>query len=220
VAAHGHADALSLEVRCGGVDVLADPGTYCYHGEREWRSYFRSTLAHNTLELGGVSQVVDGGPFLWLGTTPTQLRRVDGLDSGSKAYWEAEHGGYRRLSSAALHRRRVELDREARTLTITDSVDSDVAQTGRLAFHFGPEIAVTLSQGVAALRWRFPDGAEGSAALQLPAALDWSAFRGQADPVLGWYSPAFDERRETTTLVGSGDFERGREYRSILSFHC
>jgi hypothetical protein len=37
VAAHGHADALSLEVRCGGVDVLADPGTYCYHGEREWR---------------------------------------------------------------------------------------------------------------------------------------------------------------------------------------
>ncbi len=33
IAAHAHADALSLEVRVGGVDVLADPGTYCYHGE-------------------------------------------------------------------------------------------------------------------------------------------------------------------------------------------
>jgi len=220
VAAHGHADALSLEVRCGGVDVLADPGTYCYHGEREWRSYFRSTLAHNTLELGGVSQAVDGGPFLWLGTIPTQLLRADGLDSGPKALWEAEHSGYRRLSYAAVHRRRVELDREARTLTITDLVDSDVAQTGRLAFHLGPAVTATLSEGVASLRWRFPDGAEGSAELRLPAALDWSAIRGRTEPVLGWYSPAFDERLETTTLVGSGSFERGRDYRSILSFHC
>ena len=33
IAAHAHADALSVEVRYGGVDVLADPGTYCYHGE-------------------------------------------------------------------------------------------------------------------------------------------------------------------------------------------
>jgi len=32
IAAHAHADALSVEVRYGGVDVLADPGTYCYHG--------------------------------------------------------------------------------------------------------------------------------------------------------------------------------------------
>ena len=35
IAAHAHADALSIEVRVGGVDVLADPGTYCYHGEAE-----------------------------------------------------------------------------------------------------------------------------------------------------------------------------------------
>jgi len=220
VAAHGHADALSVEVRCGGVDVLADPGTYCYHGEPEWRAYFRSTRAHNTLELGGVSQAVDGGPFLWLGTTPTRLVRVDGLEAGPKALWEAEHGGYRRLSSAAVHRRCVELDRETRTLTITDLVDSDVAQPGRLAFHCGPAITATLSQGVASLRWRFPDGTEGAAELRLPAALDWSAIRGRTDPVLGWYSPAFDERVETTTLLGSGSFERGRAYRSVLSFHC
>ena len=56
IAAHAHADALSVEVRYAGVDILADPGTYCYHGERAWRSYFRSTIAHNTAELGGRSQ--------------------------------------------------------------------------------------------------------------------------------------------------------------------
>ena len=40
IAAHAHADALSIEVRQGGVDILADPGTYCYQGEPEWRSLF------------------------------------------------------------------------------------------------------------------------------------------------------------------------------------
>ncbi|MDQ6727567.1 MAG: heparinase II/III family protein, partial [Actinomycetota bacterium] len=40
IAAHAHADALSVEVRHGGVDVLADPGTYCYHGEPRWRAWF------------------------------------------------------------------------------------------------------------------------------------------------------------------------------------
>ena len=39
IAAHAHADALSIEVRYDGVDVLADPGTYCYHGQPEWREY-------------------------------------------------------------------------------------------------------------------------------------------------------------------------------------
>ncbi len=66
IAGHAHADALSVEVRLGGVDVLADPGTYCYHGEPQWRQYFRSTLGHNTVEVGGQDQSQSGGPFLWL----------------------------------------------------------------------------------------------------------------------------------------------------------
>ena len=65
IAAHGHADALSVEVRHGGVEILVDPGTYCYHGEPEWRSYFRSTRAHNALELDGTSQAVEAGPLMW-----------------------------------------------------------------------------------------------------------------------------------------------------------
>ncbi len=73
IAAHAHADALSVELRYGGVDIFADPGTYCYHGEPEWRSYFRSTIAHNTVEVDGQNQSADGGAFLWL-----QARERDG----------------------------------------------------------------------------------------------------------------------------------------------
>ena len=63
IAAHAHADALAVEVRYDGMDVLADPGTYCYHGEPRWRSYFRSTLAHNTIEVGQPGPVNVGWPL-------------------------------------------------------------------------------------------------------------------------------------------------------------
>ncbi len=73
IAAHAHADALSVEVRHDGVEVLADPGTYTYHAEPELRAYFRSTRAHNTLELDGLDQSVSGGPFLWTRQARTRL---------------------------------------------------------------------------------------------------------------------------------------------------
>ena len=89
IAAHAHADALSVEVRYAGVDILADPGTYCYHGEPAWRSYFRSTIAHNTAELGGRSQSSEGGPFMWV--RHAQAREIEVIDDGDIARWTAEH---------------------------------------------------------------------------------------------------------------------------------
>src|SRR6478672_8587785 len=102
IAAHAHADALALEVRYGGVDVLVDPGTYCYHGDPEWRSYFRSTLAHNTLEVDGGSQSVEAGPFLWSTHTPAHVTRAEVGDLPTQT-WTAHHTGYARLDPALRH---------------------------------------------------------------------------------------------------------------------
>ena len=64
IAAHAHADALSVEVRYAGVDILADLGAFCCQGERAWGSSFRPTIAHNTAELGVRNQSGGGGPFM------------------------------------------------------------------------------------------------------------------------------------------------------------
>ena len=90
IAAHAHADALSVEVRHDGVEVLVDPGTYCYHGEPQWRSYFRSTLAHNTVEVDGANQSVEGGPFLWSQHASTEVTRADTPEEGVQT-WTAHH---------------------------------------------------------------------------------------------------------------------------------
>ena len=202
IAAHAHADALSAEVRCDGVEVLVDPGTFCYHGDPDWRRYFRSTVAHNTIEVDGSNQAVEGGPFLWstrADATVSACERSAHLHSVT-----ASHHGYARLDPTLVHERTVELDTRARTVTFHDRLTAAGPHTLRLAWHVGPEVDVEVLEGEARLRWHTGLSGAGSGVLQLPAALSWTAHRGETDPVLGWYSPRFGVRTPCTTLLGSG----------------
>jgi hypothetical protein len=203
IAAHAHADALSVEVRHGGVEILADPGTYCYHGDPPWRAYFRSTIAHNTVELAGQSQSGDGGPFLWL--RHANGRELEVTDAGDVLSWTAEHDGYRSLDPPARHRRRVRLDAAARTLEITDEIHGG-GHDIRLALHLGPEVQAELGpaeSGAAAAVLRWPGTAgEAGARLDLPAGLSWSLHRGETEPILGWYAEGLGRRCPSSTLLG------------------
>jgi hypothetical protein len=201
IAAHAHADALSVEVRYAGIDILADPGTYCYHGERAWRSYFRSTIAHNTAELGGRSQSSESGPFMW--TRHARAREVEVIDDGDIARWTAEHDGYASLDPPTSHRRSVLLDRASRSIDIIDEIGG--GHDLRLAFHLGPEVYAELDGSYAVLRWPGSSSAGAATArLELPSALRWSLHRGEIDPILGWYSPGLGRRVPAFTLLGCG----------------
>ncbi|TDD60755.1 alginate lyase family protein [Kribbella antibiotica] len=205
IAAHAHCDALSLEVRVGGVDVLADPGTYCYHGEEEWRNYFRSTIGHNTVEVNGAEQSIWGGAFLWLRGATGQVRQYD----ASTGTWDAEHDGYRVGDSPVTHRRNAVL--EGRTLRVDDHLDT--AADVRIAWHLGPDVTAELDGATARLTWE-----TGTAVAELPAGLTWTAHHGGDDPLLGWYSPRFGRKVPITTLVGAGRVSAETPAVSIFRF--
>ena len=57
----------------------------------------------------------------------------------------------------------------------------------------------------------------GMARLDLPRPLRWSVYRGQADPILGWYSPGLGRRTPAVTLVGRGRSD-GRPLTTRLEF--
>jgi len=220
IAAHAHADALAIEVRHNGVDVLADPGTYCYHGEPRWRSYFRSTLAHNTIEVGGQDQSTSGGPFLWTRHARSNLIALETDPHGGVTAWCAEHDGYRALNPPLLHRRSVRLASRLRRLEIVDCLETTGGHAVRLAFHLGPEIHAEMVEHSVELTWS--DGVSTrSATLSLPQGLAWSLWRGETDPVLGWYSSRFGEKEPAWAVLGGGACSQtGLDtYTTVLQFH-
>jgi hypothetical protein len=202
IAAHAHADALSVEVRHEGIDILADPGTYCYHGEPVLREWFRSTAAHNTVAVGGLNQAESGGPFLWTSQVRTTTLSCE-IGEQPIQSWCAEHDGYRRLKIPTKHQRSVTLDSPRRRLTIVDTFDAAATVPARLSWHFGPDVLVNLEGAQAVLSWQVgSDTRRGT--VFLPAGLEWTHHRAEVDPVVGWYSPRFADRVPATSLIGDG----------------
>ena len=65
LAAHGHADALSVTIWNGADGIAVDPGTFAYQEDERARERCRSTPVHSTVHFGGRSQSISLGPFLW-----------------------------------------------------------------------------------------------------------------------------------------------------------
>jgi hypothetical protein len=210
IASHAHADALSVEVRLDGVDILTDPGTYAYHSEPGWRRYFRTTAAHNTLMIDGVEQSQPGGPFMWT-THARAWFAVTAASGGGVVSATGSHGGYLGLPSPAIHRRSVVLDRDRLSVRIEDEVESDGSHGISLAFHLGPSVDLKLRGARAELDW-----GSGRANLHLPERLTWTAHRGQSKPPLGWFSPSFGVKVPSWTLVGRGETSGDAHMSTVL----
>ena len=107
---HAHADALSLTLSGGGRELLVDPATFVYNCQPQWRTYFRSTPAHNTVSVDGTSQAEMSGTFAWKKKISSRgsvvTLRPQGQTAELESSWtEGEHGGY--LGLGVTHRRSV-----------------------------------------------------------------------------------------------------------------
>jgi hypothetical protein len=215
IAAHAHADALSVEVRVDGVEVLADPGTFCYQGREEWRRFFRSTVGHNTVEVGGVDQSLSGGPTMWRRHASSRVDEVAFGDDGKVVTWTAEHDGYARLTPPAIHRRRVEMSGDDGEVRIVDTVETDGTYPVRVAFHLGPDMEAALDGRVVRMRW-LAHNRWSSAELRLCEGVTWTCVRGATEPVMGWYSAGFGCKEPASSIVGETTCRGGLELVTLL----
>jgi hypothetical protein len=195
LAAHGHADALSFTLSIGGLPFLIDPGTYLYHGGGRWRAYFRGTSAHNTVAVDGLDQSQQGGDFLWLRKARAGCLGLEISDAlETLAGW---HDGYLRLADPVLHRRRLTLDKRARSLTIEDRLEMSGEHDVEIFFHCAPECAVAPAASGYAIRrgpWTL------FVHLPHPAGAG-RLHRGDTQPLCGWSSRHYDQREPSPTIV-------------------
>ncbi|WP_137175776.1 alginate lyase family protein [Massilia sp. HP4] len=194
IAAHGHADALSLTLSVAGEACLVDPGTYSYWQDQKWRDYFRGTSAHNTVRIDGLDQSVSGGRFMWLRKARASIERMPA--SHHEFDFRGSHDGYTRLPDPVLHLRSVRFDGASNTLTVRDEVAAKKAHKVETFWHFAPGLDVRLtSQGLSVRGKRF--------VLQMQASgddLHLELVRGAENPPLGWHSAAYEAKEPCEVL--------------------
>ncbi|RWO88033.1 heparinase II/III-family protein [Mesorhizobium sp.] len=194
IAAHGHADALSLTLCIDGEPVLVDPGTWLYGSGGVWRNWFRSTPAHNTLNIEGKSQSIIAGMFNWSHKAIAEL-----VESEPGTHWKlrARHYGYK-SRFGVVHQR-----------TVTHQADGIVVSDQLLGGRRVAEIVFQLAAGlgtdrdentVTVLR-----GDEPLIAMRFPdAAVDIRAG-GDAPGQGGWVSPRFGVRQPAERIAWRGE---------------
>lgn len=182
IAAHGHADALSVVLYVGDIPVIADPGTFAYHEDVASRDRFRSTPWHSTVNFGRRDQSENLGPFLW----------------GAKAEVTKEGEGFEvRWHSGERHWRSVSF--EDGEVVIEDRVAGDDAE---VVFVLGPEVEVSLSDFEATLSL-----GERRVVLRAEGFQPWRVEEGEFSPRFGQRVPTkrlcarFGDISGTTRLV-------------------
>lgn len=173
LAAHGHADALSVQMYINGESILVDSGTYIYNGNSEMRNVFRSTTAHNTVCIDGKDQSEILGAFLWGRKARAKLLSID----KSNMRLSASHDGYAPIT----HERAVAFNDEE--IIIVDSLSGGTFGAAGTNFHF-PNCEVE-KKGNSSVELRFRSGS--SLRLESDASLktetfQWSSRYGELEP--------------------------------------
>ncbi len=195
LAAHGHADALSVYLSVGGREFLIDPGTYAYHTKKKWRDYFRGTSAHNTLRVDGQDQSIIGGNFLW--TRHASAEALEVSLGGAMQTFKGRHDGYLRLPDPVDVERFISFERKTRRIRIEDRVQCASAHLLEQFWHFSEKCTVSYEgKGLIVAE---NDGCRIS--LQFPESAELEVISGRESPPLGWVSRSFDSKVECPVVV-------------------
>ena len=198
IAAHGHADALCVALSLDGNPILVDTGTYTYHTEKNWRKYFVSTIAHNTICIDNINQAQYIGPTMWLHHYDVEV--LNAIQNAESEIVSARHSGYNKINCS--HKRTVEFNLQKEIFTITDQVNvNNESHKIFQPWHLHPEVIIEkINTNTFILQH---NKAHRKVKVEFSQLLNINIIKGQTEPIMGWYSPSFLKKEVTPVLYGS-----------------
>ena len=199
--AHGHADALSVCLTVSDQEVFLIPGTYTYTAHPKWRSYFRSTRAHNTVVVDGCDQAKQESAFLW--SSPYHAKAVHWKETDTSIELLALHSGYE--CRGVNHWRGISYLKGEGQLLVWDQFKGDGDHDLALHWHLGALPAPWEDHYV--LR-------SGVQAKVLGGSVRIAS--GETDPILGWRSPVYGIKQPAPVLVTSYSGKLPHEFLTVI----
>ncbi len=201
--AHSHADRLSFSLFLDNSPVFTDPGTGYYLHDTKMRDYLRSSRAHSTATLDGLSQGVPLATFLWereigssleeAAVTAREIVLAGRLESGRKAA----------AGESVIHHRRLCLYRDRSRLVVEDLFQAEGEHEVEIIFNLHPSCQVAMEGAHAVIR----TGEGKVLTLLADKVCRVSLYRGEQDPLRGWFSPGFGRVEPCWQVVCSARIE-------------
>ncbi len=200
IAAHGHADCLSLAVSHRGRWVLVDPGTYCYHRDATWRDHFRGTPAHNTVSVDGLSQSTMLGPFMW--GRKARASQLAWASTPGFDFFEGAHDGFS-SQAGVRHRRSVFFGKRGYWLVV-DHLEGRGRHRIEATFQLAEGHSRRPGGGLAFVA---DEGRAVEFRTWLPGGVAATVVEGGEAPPRGWVSSGFGGKAAAPAVVEAGFVE-------------
>jgi hypothetical protein len=192
--AHGHCDALSFELSNNGSPLIVNSGTYRYESG-EWRDFFRSTKAHNTVTVSSKEQSQFWGSFR-VAKRINKVRRKQFIYKNIEFY----AGSYVSYSETEHKRFIGYIDKN--TIIVLDFVNAISDDNIQSYLHLVPETRVSLNNNIAHV-------VNHKESIKLiPIGIS------KIDLEQGWYSEQFNIKEENMHLKFQK--EEGKEFFGYL----
>ena len=201
-----HADQLHADFFYRGYNLAMDAGTYLYNAPPPWENALAQTRVHNTITIDGFDQMQRASKFLWLDWAQAHLLKFEPAENIIKT----EHDGYKNLGIR--HEREIKFDHFSKW-KVVDFLENTISNP---------------KEHLACLHWLLPDwrwNLDGSSLiLKAPfgdVILTISGngknkpevdlircgksllLKQSASPILGWYSPTYNNKEPALSFVYS-----------------
>lgn len=179
IPAHSHADIFTYELSFKGKKFIVDSGVFQYTAG-EMRDYCRSTRAHNTVTIDGISQAEMWGSF-------RVARRYEPFDiksdeDGDRFSFEGKFGGYSELiGDNLIHHREIEFEKKTSSLIVVDSITGSGNHKIESYIHLHPDVKLTEFEDYLVLS-------------RENVTIKLSVVNSQFSIDNGWYCPEFGKR--------------------------
>lgn len=201
LAAHGHADALSVWLALDGRPVFVDAGTWLYHSGEDMRRVIRRSNVHNTLSLPGLSQSEPSAAFSWRNKAQAQLLEAR-HDGGDDWRLEASHDGF--LKRVGVTHRRL-IRGALNGFAICDALEGSRDEGPvEIAFLCDPDLSVEQRDGAVLISSLDRNHKQALLKLGPPAGFDAQIQTGDVNPDLAFVSPSFGVMRPAVRILLTG----------------
>lgn len=199
--AHGHCSLFSYELSICRERIVVDSGVEEYEPGM-WRSFWRSTRAHNTVVVDGAEQSEIWGSFR--AGQRVQLLQSNCAHARNSGIFMGTHGGFAGQREPTPHRRIVAA-LPGGLWIVFDKVSGNGSHAVESLVHLAPKAECAITESFASVSlnnielriYPYLDIAGNSARM--------TSVSGSTNPIQGWYASEFGNREANTVIVFSCD---------------